>query len=72
MRLINNVLPVGISLIVAMSIVVLAGIRDNNIPEKKFDCRLLIGGWHPDVPKNAIEKCRKGVPHDYSSKTNYR
>jgi hypothetical protein len=49
-----------------VSIVVLAGIRDNAILERKFDCRLLIGGWHPDVPKNAIEKCRKGVPIDYS------
>jgi hypothetical protein len=71
MQMIHNVLAIGISLIVAVAIVVLAGIRDTTIPEKKFDCRLLIGGWHPDVPKNAIEKCRKGVPNDYSSKTNY-
>jgi len=71
MKLIHNALPIGISLIVAVSIVVLAGIRDNSIAERKFDCRLLIGGWHPDVPKDAIEKCRKGVTNDYSSKTRY-
>jgi hypothetical protein len=66
-----NVLTIGIFLTGAVAIIVLAGIRDNTIPERKFDCRLLIGGWHPDMPKNAIEKCRKGVSNDYSSKTNY-
>ena len=71
MKPIHNILSIGICLIVAVAMVVLAGIRDNTIPERKFDCRLLIGGWHPDMPKNAIEKCRKGVSNDHSSKTNY-
>jgi hypothetical protein len=70
-RLIHNVLTISVFLIVAVAIIVLVGIRDESIRTNKFDCRLLIGGWHPDVPKNAIEKCRKGVPNDYSSKTNY-
>jgi hypothetical protein len=25
----------------------------------KYDCRMLIGGWHPDVPAKVIEECRK-------------
>jgi hypothetical protein len=25
----------------------------------KYDCRVLIGGWHPDVPVKAQEECRK-------------
>jgi hypothetical protein len=25
----------------------------------KYDCRVLIGGWHPDVPAKVIEECRK-------------
>jgi hypothetical protein len=25
----------------------------------KYDCRLLMGGWHPDVPSKVIEECRK-------------
>ena len=24
-----------------------------------YDCRALIGGWHPDVPAKVIEECRK-------------
>ena len=25
------------------------------------DCRLLNGGWHPDVSQAQVEKCRKGA-----------
>ena len=25
----------------------------------KYDCRILIGGWHPDFPAKVIEECRK-------------
>ena len=25
----------------------------------KYDCRQLIGGWHPDVPTQVMEECRK-------------
>jgi hypothetical protein len=25
----------------------------------KYDCRTLIGGWHPDVPVTVQEECRK-------------
>lgn len=25
----------------------------------KYDCRMLIGGWHPDVPVAVQEECRK-------------
>ena len=67
MKPIHNALAIGICLIVAVSIVVLAGIRDNTIPERKFDCRMLIGGWHPDVPQTVVKQCQKGVPNDYGS-----
>lgn len=26
---------------------------------RAVDCAVLIGGWHPDVPKEAQEECRK-------------
>lgn len=26
--------------------------------EIKYDCRLLIGGWHPDIPKKVVEQCK--------------
>lgn len=25
----------------------------------KYDCRQLIGGWHPDIPIKVQEECRK-------------
>jgi hypothetical protein len=25
----------------------------------KYDCSVLIGGWHPDVPTKVQEECRK-------------
>jgi hypothetical protein len=25
----------------------------------KYDCRQLIGGWHPDIPTQVMEECRK-------------
>jgi hypothetical protein len=25
----------------------------------KYDCSMLIGGWHPDVPVKVQEACRK-------------
>ena len=70
--ILNSIVVVSLS-IVAVSIIVLAGIRDASIPERKFDCRMLIGSWHPDVPKEAIDACRKkGITYDAHSKTSYR
>jgi len=25
----------------------------------KYNCDILIGGWHPDVPIKVVEECRK-------------
>ena len=67
----DSIIIISLS-ILAVSIIVLTGIRDASVPERKFDCRMLIGSWHPDVPKDVIEKCRKkGVSYD-NSKTSYR
>ena len=27
--------------------------------EIRYNCDMLIGGWHPDVPVKVIEECRK-------------
>lgn len=27
----------------------------------KYDCRVLIGGWHPDVPIAVMEECKKRI-----------
>jgi len=33
--------------------------QDKNQVVVKYDCRMLIGGWHPDVPPTVQEECRK-------------
>ena len=33
--------------------------QDQNQVVIKYDCRQLIGGWHPDVPVAVQEECRK-------------
>jgi len=32
---------------------------DRNQVVVKYDCRMLMGGWHPDVPVAVQEECRK-------------
>ena len=27
--------------------------------EVRYNCDMLIGSWHPDVPQKVIEECRK-------------
>ena len=33
--------------------------QDRNQVVVKYDCRQLIGSWHPDVPVAVQEECRK-------------
>jgi len=30
-----------------------------NVVVVKYNCSMLIGGWHPDVPVKVQEECRK-------------
>ena len=70
--MLRDILVVGGLVTVATSIIILTGMRDESIQPNRFDCRMLIGGWHPDVPTQMIEHCRKGVKNDNNSKTSYR
>lgn len=36
---------------------------------KKYNCDMLIGGWHPDVPLAVQEECRK-LKREYNAKSN--
>ena len=40
---------------------------------KEYNCsqveQYLIGGWHPDIPKEVIEQCRKLKQEKYHAKT---
>jgi hypothetical protein len=29
------------------------------VDQVTYDCRMLMGGWHPDVPVKVMEECRK-------------
>lgn len=33
--------------------------QDQNQVVVKYDCRQLMGGWHPDIPLKVQEECRK-------------
>ena len=33
--------------------------QDKNQVVVKYDCRMLMGSWHPDVPVSVQEECRK-------------
>jgi hypothetical protein len=41
-----------------LSVVMFIMIDDHAV---KYDCNILMGGWHPDVPAQVQEKCRKGT-----------
>lgn len=51
------------SVIFSILIVVLAlafwPATKGNVVVVKYDCSMLIGGWHPDVPVKVQEECRK-------------
>jgi len=32
--------------------------------EIQYDCRMLIGGWHPDVPQQVINECREKMKNN--------
>ena len=33
----------------------------------KYNCNMLIGGWHPDVPPQVLQECRKKVHETQSN-----
>lgn len=57
--MLRDIVIASVMLIISVAIVVAAGVRDRSIKPVKFDCRMLIGSWHPDVPQEAIQECRK-------------
>lgn len=38
------------------------------IPEVvRYNCDMLVGGWHPDIPPKVIDECRKKKANDVKS-----
>jgi hypothetical protein len=52
-------LTISIGVVVAMiSFITLIHYAESNTVTVRYDCRQLIGGWHPDVPAIVQEQCR--------------
>lgn len=35
----------------------------------RYNCNMLMGAWHPDVPREVIDKCRSGERESVYAKT---
>ena len=52
-----------------LAIILLVVFLIRNWPEEhsaRYDCGILIGGWHPDVPPSVQEQCRSRRQDDRS------
>ena len=52
-----------IVLVFVMALTFIAA-QDKDRVTVKYDCRMLMGNWHPDVPKVVIEECKRGLKND--------
>ena len=44
-----------------MTLTFLLAKQDKDRVTVRYDCRVLIGGWHPDVPIAVMEECKKRI-----------
>ena len=62
---------VYLSTTVFFGIVVYGGLDAELDRVVQYNCDMLIGGWHPDVPTKVIEECRKqknkGIVYRYDT-----
>jgi hypothetical protein len=59
----NYILKHNFAFVIVLTILAGAGltyeILHNPKVSVKYDCRILMGGWHPDVPVEVQQECRK-------------
>lgn len=59
----NNILKHDFVFVIVLAILATAGIAYEVLQNPKvsvqYDCRILMGGWHPDVPVEVQQECRK-------------
>jgi hypothetical protein len=51
----------GFSLVMVLlccGLIFLVGYIESSTVTVRYDCRMLIGGWHPDFPAKVVEDCR--------------
>ena len=52
-------LAISVSVVVIVfGLIFLTHFAESNTVIVRYDCRQLIGGWHPDVPVAVQEQCR--------------
>lgn len=59
----NNILKHDFVFVIVLAILATVGIAYEILQNPKvsvqYDCRILMGGWHPDVPPEVQQQCRK-------------
>ena len=53
-------LSISVGVVVSLfSFILLVHYTESKSVTVKYDCRMLIGGWHPDVPTTVQKQCRE-------------
>lgn len=50
-----------IVLVFVIALTFIAAAQDKDRVTVKYDCRMLMGNWHPDFPVAVIEECKKRI-----------
>lgn len=50
-----------IVLVFIIALTFIVAVQDKDKVIVKYDCRILMGNWHPDVPKVVEEECKKRI-----------
>jgi hypothetical protein len=48
-------------LVFVIALTFIAAVQDKDRVTVKYDCRMLMGNWHPDFPAAVIEECKKRI-----------
>jgi hypothetical protein len=59
--MLKNLGGVLLLLSMALLIIVIGSHQAKHGITVRYDCRVLIGGWHPDVPVAVMEECKKRI-----------
>ena len=57
----KDIFWITITFVIMISVLLLAfwPAEKSTVVVVKYDCKMLMGGWHPDVPIAVQEECRK-------------
>ena len=63
----RDIIMVLASLALVIALYALVGYWDND-RVYSFNCNMLIGGWHPDIPTKARDMCIEKIKRDGAQK----